>query len=241
MKKTSQVLWFIVLFSGLLSSLTAGWYIQAAQDYNYDFWYDWYDIGAHINKYAPQNRYIHGLQNLSKEEYSSLFSQIVKAVHHRGEGLADITFKTVSGQTNHLLREAEIQHLKDVAALMETVGFIGMVATVITILFGRGLMRRRILPKWKIQALCLSFLVVVIAVLLLIVGPKKIFYVLHMWIFPPDHEWFFYYQDSLMSTVMKAPDIFGGIAVAIVLSGAALYAILIAALLFWQNKQRAGA
>jgi hypothetical protein len=27
-------------------------------------------------------------------------------------------------------------------------------------------------------------------------------------VFPEGHKWFFYYQDSLMSTVLKAPDSF---------------------------------
>jgi hypothetical protein len=39
---------------------------------------------------------------------------------------------------------------------------------------------------------------------------------MHVWVFPADHQWFFYYQDSLMSTLMKAPYLFGYIAVALV-------------------------
>ena len=42
------------------------------------------------------------------------------------------------------------------------------------------------------------------------------FYQFHIWLFPADHEWFFYWQDSLMSTLMKAPVLFGGIAVVLV-------------------------
>jgi hypothetical protein len=47
---------------------------------------------------------------------------------------------------------------------------------------------------------------------LVLFGPVNVFYKLHTWIFPADHQWFFYYQESLMTTLMKAPDIFGGIA-----------------------------
>ncbi len=51
---------------------------------------------------------------------------------------------------------------------------------------------------------------------LLISGPEAVFYQFHIWLFPADHEWFFYWQDSLMSTLMKAPVLFGGIAVVLV-------------------------
>jgi len=51
---------------------------------------------------------------------------------------------------------------------------------------------------------------------------------LHVLIFPADHQWFFYYQDSLMSTLMKAPDLFAGIAVQIVLLALALYVFILA-------------
>jgi hypothetical protein len=39
-----------------------------------------------------------------------------------------------------------------------------------------------------------------------------VFYGLHTWIFPPGHAWFFYYQDSLMTMMMKAPELFAYIA-----------------------------
>jgi uncharacterized membrane protein len=51
---------------------------------------------------------------------------------------------------------------------------------------------------------------------LLTVGFREVFYAFHEAIFPPDHQWFFYYQDSLMSTMMKAPFLFGYIAAALV-------------------------
>jgi hypothetical protein len=62
----------------------------------------------------------------------------------------------------------------------------------------------------------------------LIIGSKKVFYYLHTWIFPPEHPWFFYYQDSLMTTLMKAPDLFGLIAALLL----ALWLLLWGATLF---------
>jgi hypothetical protein len=54
------------------------------------------------------------------------------------------------------------------------------------------------------------------AALVLVSGPRRVFYALHEQVFPPDNQWFFFYQDSLMSTMMKAPFLFGYIAVALV-------------------------
>jgi len=51
-----------------------------------------------------------------------------------------------------------------------------------------------------------------LAVLVVLIGPTKIFYVGHELIFPNNHQWFFYYEESLMSTMMKAPALFGPIA-----------------------------
>ncbi|MFT7095179.1 MAG: hypothetical protein ACJAV3_002995, partial [Alcanivorax sp.] len=47
-------------------------------------------------------------------------------------------------------------------------------------------------------------------------------------LFPAENEWFFYWQDSLMSTLMKAPVLFGGIAAAI-----AIGALLLIPVLYW--------
>jgi len=47
-------------------------------------------------------------------------------------------------------------------------------------------------------------------------GPKAVFYWAHTKIFPAGHQWFFYYEESLMTTLMKAPDIFAFIALLLV-------------------------
>jgi hypothetical protein len=67
--------------------------------------------------------------------------------------------------------------------------------------------------------------VAVIAVLL--IGPKTVFYTLHTWVFPAGHAWFFYYQDSLMTTLMQAPNLFAGIAAEVLLLTVTLFALLI--------------
>ena len=52
------------------------------------------------------------------------------------------------------------------------------------------------------------------------------FYALHEWIFPDNHQWFFYYQESLMTVLMKAPDLFGAISVLIALLAIPIYLLL---------------
>ena len=65
---------------------------------------------------------------------------------------------------------------------------------------------------------------------MLLIGAKRVFYSLHDLIFPAEHQWFFYYQDSLMSTMMKAPDFFAYVAAALaVLAIGLLWLILFAA------------
>src|SRR5690606_5060552 len=66
-----------------------------------------------------------------------------------------------------------------------------------------------------------------ITLVIFITGPTKVFYWLHEQIFPDEHEWFFYYQDSLMTTLMKAPDLFGFIAVILVILMMVLWSLTI--------------
>ncbi|MFN2223885.1 MAG: DUF1461 domain-containing protein, partial [Candidatus Promineifilaceae bacterium] len=49
------------------------------------------------------------------------------------------------------------------------------------------------------------------------------------WICPPGHQWFFYYQDSLMTTMMKAPVLFAGIAAEWLVLTIAVFVALVAA------------
>ena len=65
--------------------------------------------------------------------------------------------------------------------------------------------------------------VLFISIIVFLVGPTKIFYLGHELVFPDNHQWFFYYQESLMSTIMKAPALFGPIA----------FQLLLLTLLLW--------
>jgi hypothetical protein len=44
------------------------------------------------------------------------------------------------------------------------------------------------------------------------VGPQRVFYALHEWIFAGMAPWHFYFQDSLMTTMLTEP-LFGSISI----------------------------
>ncbi|MCY0965451.1 DUF1461 domain-containing protein [Parathalassolituus penaei] len=214
----------------LIACLGWSWLVLAQFDYAYPLWYDWLDIGEHIKRFGRQNRFIHGLETLPVSEHVRLFADICTAVHNGGAGLADIQF-VWKGNGQGLLRMPEIEHLQDVANLIDLMRNVVLVASVVAVA-GLLWLRRSSRPRLGLQAALLIGLVLVLGTIVLIVGPKAVFYQFHVWIFPENHQWFFYYQESLMSTLMKAPDLFGAIAVAIVVPGLMLFA----ALLVWLGR-----
>ena len=226
--KRSQALWSLVLLSGLLAAFMTSWTLHRYVDYGYSFWYDQLSIEEHIDKYGPRNRYIKGFQTLDRDEHIVLFSGIVDAVHKQGQGLGELSFTDTLGREKRLLREPEIVHLQDVAHLVDVLSIAGGVALLVSALGVWFLQRRRIAVQWKSQGILFASLLGLIGLIVLIVGPKDVFYQLHVWIFPDDHQWFFYYQDSLMSTMMKAPDLFGGIGATLVGLGLFLFAGFVA-------------
>jgi hypothetical protein len=234
MKNVHQLGWFVVLIAALLLSLALSWLGLAAAHYGFERWYDIYDIGEHIDRYGPQNRFIRGLDSLDKAEHVRLFNAISEAVHHQGEGLKEITFE-YRGSTRPLLRQPEVVHLQDVANLIDVLRLASVFFAVVVV--GGTLLLRRHKPRWRIQGALLGGLMSLSVLSIILIGPKQVFYHLHEMIFPADHAWFFYYQDSLMATLMKAPDLFGGIALVIVMGGVILFGFYLLLLTGWQRRQ----
>lgn len=211
--------WFLVSVCIFIVLLWLSWQVLKLQNFHYSLWYDWLDIKQHIELYGPQNIYYLGLEHLAKTEHVALFSYIVDAIHQHGEGLSQITFYNGS-VLQPLLTQAEITHLEDVANLINVingVAFVSFFALVLLLALPRFI--TGCYPKFKALGLfniyfCLLFLV---GGSLFVVGPTAVFYWFHTIIFPIDHPWFFYYQDSLMTTLMKAPDLFGAIAATLML------------------------
>ena len=231
-----QLGWFIALFSALIVSILIGWFTLSIWDYGFSFWYDFYGIQAHIHHFGPQNRYVHGLELISAQEHLRLFSEITYAIHHHGAGLAEISFE-YRGNLQPMLRPEEVIHLQDVANLIDSLRNLLFICLPLTLLMSATLIGQRLMPSWPMQLALVGVVIGAVVIWILVAGAKAVFYEIHVWIFPPDHDWFFYYQDSLMSTLMKAPFLFGGIAMVIAFIALNVFATYLAGLVLTQRRR----
>ncbi len=193
-------------------SFYAAWQLSASSNFFYSFWYELLGISETIESYGPKNKYKLGFEQTQKTEQVKLFSGIVHAIQRNGEGLNQLSYKNKEKNVT-LLTNAEIIHLQDVANLVatfKTVAIFSLVLIVIVLTFMR--ITKTPIAKIKKQLLGGIVFIVLLILLLLIIGPKEVFYLGHELIFPNNHQWFFYYEESLMSTMMKAPALFGPIA-----------------------------
>lgn len=204
---------FSLSISLLVTALWLGWQLLVPLDFGYSIAYRLLDIGEHVQTFGPENRYKPDFELTTAREQKRLFGDIVRAIQHSGAGLREISYTTTGGQRHALLREAEAIHLQDVANLIDFFYRVAW-ACLALLLITLALMHWRRLPPpgGKQILLGLAGLLAAVGLVLLVAGPTNTFYWLHTQIFPENHEWFFYYQDSLMTTLMKAPDLFGFIA-----------------------------
>lgn len=218
---------FLLSFSGLLVSLALGWVMLSAVNYSYPIWHDHAQIGWAIEKYGGINQYKTGFDLTTRAQRIELFSGISHAINHGGEGLEDLEYKVPGHPTQKLLREAEIVHLQDVANLVSVGKTIAIGAVLVWIcIWLYFYLGQRKLPSLKLQMLVMGVFVAGTGLLVVMLGAKEVFYKMHEWVFPDNHEWFFYYQDSLMSTMMYAPNLFGWIAIEWVALSMFLLAVL---------------
>jgi hypothetical protein len=218
-------LW-LLLPAAALAALWLSWRLLAMVDFLFPVFYDALSIEAHIERFGPENRYKAGFETTTREERLRLFGAIVVSIHDSGQGLESLEYHDAQGQPiDRLLRSPEVVHLQDVAKLVDRlapVGWLAVAWTGIHLLFIGWL--GWTVPGLK-KLLGASLAATLAAVLLVLaIGPRRVFYRMHEWVFPPENPWFFYYQDSLMSTMMKAPDLFGAIAAVILALGLAIYA-----------------
>ena len=203
--------WLVYLLLSLWLALIVAWKASAALGYGYPFWYERLAIGDHISQYAPQHPYKPGFSQLPAEQHHQAFAQIAAAVHRGGAGLEQIAYAGPAGVDVTLLDKDEVGHLQDVAALMKGLERATLVALPAWLLAGLLVISQGV-PSVAARMVSLMALGLSVALPVLVWGPKAVFYSLHEWIFPPGHPWFFYWNESLMSTLMKAPYLFGGIA-----------------------------
>lgn len=234
MKKTAQpsqvaatLVWFFYAVIVVSLAVTLSWALYSQSNYGYRFWYQQLDIAQHIQIYGPQNRFKSGFEQLPPEQHWKAFEQIRDAVHNRGTGLADIEYQPPGKNTRPLLHNAEVQHLQDVADFIDAGRVLFWVLLLLWLPLAWLCVWLKPPPmRWRLGITV--FTVGAVLAWLLIAGPTQVFYQFHLWIFPADHQWFFYWQDSLMSTLMKAPVLFGGIAAVI-----ALGALLLTPAIYW--------
>jgi hypothetical protein len=195
--------------------------VLALFDFGYSLWFEVLGIDLFIQKIWPLNKFRDGFEQLSKAEYVELFHQINRAIHFEPDALKNITYshKVASGEIiqSTLLRNAEILHLQDVARLLLYGQYclaIFSIALIATGILGT----RKILNSFSIFRSIGSLwcTLACIVFIIFLTKPVQIFYWVHEFIFPKNSQWFFFYQDSLMTTLMKAPDLFGPITIAII-------------------------
>jgi len=215
----SSGLWALTALVGFLLSLVIAWHLLSPVNFFYSQWYELIGIDDNIVEYGPLNRNRQGFEATSRAEHERLMTELVAAINHGGEGLSAIEYKDNKGQPiDSLLTDAEITHMHDVAKLIHWLNMLGVILVVA--LFALLILARwrgYIMPSLSGLLLKLIVLLAIAAGFVLAIGPVKVFYQLHVWLFPDKNQWFFYYEDSLMTTMLKAPVIFGPIALALVL------------------------
>lgn len=223
--------WPVFFTAQLVGLALLSWHLLAQLQFAYPLGYQLLDLEKHIAEYAPLNRFKDDFELTGPEDHWRLFGEISDAVQDSGRGLHAISYPLRNGKTTALMHEAEIIHLQDVANLIDVFYISGLICLCIWLaMIVWAWWRGYQLPS--ITKILFGFLIgfSLIALIVFALGPIAVFYWFHEQVFPEGHQWFFYYQDSLMTTLMKAPDIFAFIAallvtVLVALWSAALYGI----------------
>lgn len=221
----------MVLF-GLLASAYLAWIALSAVNFFYPGLYAHLEIDAHIERFGPENRYREGFEATTDAQRIALFSRIVEAINNDGRGLAALSYRPGGdGDPVPLLRPPEIEHLRLVGAMVTDLRRVGLVALALFAATVAVLAYARVQPTRMLRFAGIAIGIGAAGALVFAsfdVTDTGWFARLHDWAFPPDHQWFFYYQDSLMTTLMKAPDLFGPMAIALAGTTMAIYLLLLA-------------
>lgn len=220
---------------GLLwTSFFLSWASLRMVDFAYPAFYRVLHIDEHIATYGPQNEFKHGFETTSRQQRIALFGEIVDAVQSSGSGLEDIRYTDAQGRSSSLLRQPEVVHLQSVARLIDRLTLVSWIMLAGLVLSLAAIHVAQLRPPRAARIAAWSVAVVVLgAIFVLVYGPEDVFNILHTWVFPADEQWFFYYQESLMTTLMKAPDLFGAIAVLWLLLALAYGALILLACRAW--------
>lgn len=206
--------WPSLLVGAFFTALFIAWQALSAVNFLYPLWHKVLDIDDTVRVYGPQNRNRHGFEYTNAAEHARLFAAIVHAVENGGRGLENLHYRDGDGRPMGLLLTGpEIVHLRDVARLVGFFRTFGWAWTLIFIGLAASLwLKPAPQPPLKKYLAYFTLIILLGTGAVLAIGPTAVFYKFHTWIFPAGHKWFFYYQESLMTTLMKAPTLFAGIA-----------------------------
>jgi|TARA_R110002124_G_scaffold268253_1_gene435841 hypothetical protein len=252
-----QLFWGLFALSVLTFSLGISWQVSKVNNFFYSFWYQTLDIHQIIGKSVPRNTQGKGDFPINDIElHEKKFADIVDAIHQHGVGLAEITYVNKQLNSRKLLTISEVQHLQDVANLLDNISHYwwGNLFFLLSLAIfycwqvknhaGSPVQQLRIasfreMPTSKQKVITVLALMLSVVVLLASLGFTQIFYYLHTVVFPLDHQWFFYYKESLMATLMKAPDIFAAIALQLLLVALVIAVSIDAVISRYQRKNKA--
>lgn len=229
----------LFVLSSLWLSFAAAWLSLSSVNFAYGQLYDLIEINSNIAQFGPQNRFKNDFEKTDREEHLRIFGEIVRAINDNGRGLAQIEYFTADGKrVDRFLREAEVIHLQDVANLLASLRILSLCMLVIfSALCVLYTVKRWVLPPVRVMVMWVGIVLVALTVVVVLIGPTKVFYAGHEVVFPKGHQWFFYYQESLMTTLMKAPDIFGYIAILLLLVMSVLWAAMISGIRYLLSRR----
>jgi hypothetical protein len=221
-----------VVFCKLIIAVFFAWNILAKVDFNFSWAYELLNINSHVEYYAPLNCYKPEFKKTTFEERKKIFSQIVCSINNNGNALDSILYELPNGRKIKFLTKAEVIHLKDVSNIINILYKFVILCILVLLVCAYLLSKKKeYLFSYKNIFKKISLISFSIVTSFYFLGFEKIFYWFHTKIFPAEHKWFFYYQDSLMVTLMKAPDIFGFIAIELFSLTAFIFAIFL-----WAGK-----
>lgn len=253
---TRTLLWCVFAVTLLIFSIGISWQASKMVNFLYGFWYQTLEINSVISVNVPRNT--QGKRDFPSNDtalHAQKFADIVYSIHQHGAGLADIDYLNHQGHARKLLTKSEVQHLQDVANLLDNIKILWWLNVFFLLSFLLFYCRKPThltkdkhnadkvcaeslsnMPSGKQKLMSLVCFMLLMLLLLSLWGFTEIFYYLHTVIFPSEHQWFFYYQDSLMATLMKAPDIFAAIAGQLLLFALLLSAIIDATVSRYQHR-----
>ena len=208
----SSILAIAVFFICLVLS----WHFLSKANFFFDTLYDMHQIESHIAEFAPQNRQNRiNFELTSKNERIRIVGKILRTVNSKGVGLETIKYFNTDGvPVNLFLTLAEVEHLKDVSVLVHLMNSIAFILMIIfIIIFSLAWRYKTTTPSLLMLTCSMVGFVIIATGCIIFIGPQIVFNELHEWVFADKSEWHFYYQDSLMTTLLKAPDTFATIAI----------------------------